>query len=50
MDQAESGEVLMTKTIKDLTGGSQMRFESVGDRVLKGLKEPYELFRHCGAD
>jgi class 3 adenylate cyclase/pimeloyl-ACP methyl ester carboxylesterase len=50
MDQAESGEVLMTKTTKDLTGGSQMRFESVGDRVLKGLKEPYELFRHCGAD
>ena len=50
MDQADSGEVLMTRTIKDLTGGSQMRFESVGERALKGLNGPFELFRHCGED
>jgi class 3 adenylate cyclase len=45
MDQANSGEVLMTRTLKDLTGGSQMVFESAGEYELKGLSENFELFR-----
>ena len=45
MDQANSGEVLMTRTLKDLTGGSQMVFESAGEYELKGLGENFELFR-----
>ena len=48
MDQANSGEVLMTRTLKDLTGGSQMVFESAGEYELKGLSENFELFRSVG--
>jgi class 3 adenylate cyclase/pimeloyl-ACP methyl ester carboxylesterase len=48
MDQASSGEVLMTRTLKDLTGGSQMVFESLGEFELKGLNEHFELFRSSG--
>lgn len=48
MDQASSGEVLMTRTLKDLTGGSQMVFESLGEFELKGLNENFELFRSAG--
>jgi class 3 adenylate cyclase/pimeloyl-ACP methyl ester carboxylesterase len=48
MDHASSGEVLMTRTLKDLTGGSQMVFESVGEFELKGLNEHFELFRSAG--
>ena len=48
MDHASSGEVLMTRTLKDLTGGSQMVFESVGEFELKGLNEYFELFRSAG--
>jgi len=48
MDHASSGEVLMTRTLKDLTGGSQMVFESVGEFELKGLDEHFELFRSAG--
>lgn len=45
MDQASSGEVWMTRTVKDLTGGSEMNFASVGEHSLKGLGERYELFK-----
>jgi class 3 adenylate cyclase len=45
MDQARSGEVWMTRTVKDLTGGSEMNFASVGEHNLKGLEERYELFK-----
>jgi class 3 adenylate cyclase/pimeloyl-ACP methyl ester carboxylesterase len=48
MDHASSGEVLMTRSLKDLTGGSQMVFESVGEFELKGLNEHFELFRSAG--
>jgi class 3 adenylate cyclase len=48
MDQSNAGEVLMTRTLKDLTGGSQMVFESAGEYELKGLNENFELFRSVG--
>jgi class 3 adenylate cyclase len=50
MDKAGAGEVLLTRTLKDLTGGSDMRFESAGDYELKGLSEPYQLFRTLGLE
>ena len=50
MDKAGAGEVLLTRTLKDLTGGSDMRFESAGDYELKGLSEPYQLFRPLGLE
>ena len=49
MDQASAGEVLMTRTLKDLTGGSQMVFESAGEYELKGFNENFELFRSVGS-
>jgi len=35
--QADEGEVLVTGTVKDLVAGSEIRFESRGTPVLKGL-------------
>jgi hypothetical protein len=35
----------MTRTVKDLTGGSEINFASVGEHSLKGLDERYELFK-----
>ncbi len=49
MDQASVGEVLMTRALKDLTGGSQMVFESAGEYELKGFNENFELFRSVGS-
>jgi class 3 adenylate cyclase len=43
MDQAGSGEVLTTRTLRDLTGGSDMAFASRGEYELKGLSEHFEL-------
>jgi class 3 adenylate cyclase/pimeloyl-ACP methyl ester carboxylesterase len=44
MDKAKSGQTLLTKTLKDLTGGSNIEFESIGEFELKGLPEVFELF------
>jgi hypothetical protein len=44
MDKAGAGEVLMTRTLRDLTGGSEMAFASKGEYELKGLSEQFELF------
>ena len=45
MDIAAEGDVLVTRTLKDLTGGSEMQFESAGTHTLKGLSDPYDLYR-----
>jgi class 3 adenylate cyclase len=44
MDKAKSGQTLLTKTLKDLTGGSDIEFKSLGKFALKGLPEEFELF------
>jgi len=44
MEKAGSGEVLTTRTLKDLFGGSDMPFRSEGEHELKGLSERFELF------
>ena len=38
-------EVLTSRTVRDLSAGSGLRFESLGLRQLKGLAEETELFR-----
>ena len=38
-------EVLTSRTVRDLSAGSGLRFESLGLRHLKGLAEEAELFR-----
>lgn len=50
MDKAQSGQVLLTKTLKDLTGGSDIEFESLGKFRLKGLPEEFELFTPSNQD
>lgn len=45
MDEAESGEILVSRTIRDLTAGSAVRFEHAGSRRLKGLAEKWDVFR-----
>ncbi len=44
MEKAGSGEVLTTRTLKDMPGGSDMPFRSEGEHELKGLSERFELF------
>lgn len=46
---AEAGEVLVSSTVKDLVAGSSLRFESRGDRALKGLTEKVHVFALNGA-
>ena len=44
-DLASSSEILVSQTVKDLTAGSGLSFEDVGDWVLKGIPEPWRLQR-----
>jgi pimeloyl-ACP methyl ester carboxylesterase/class 3 adenylate cyclase len=43
--QAEPNEVLVSRTIKDLSAGSGIRFEDRGTHVLKGVNEAWQLYR-----
>jgi class 3 adenylate cyclase len=38
------GEVLVSRTVVDLTVGSDFSFESRGEQMLKGFDRPWELF------
>ena len=42
---AGAGEVLTSRTVRDLSAGSGLRFESLGSHHLKGLSEATEVFR-----
>ena len=44
MDKAGDGEVLVSRTVRDLTAGSGLRFESRGAHPLKGVPEDWELY------
>jgi len=41
---AHAGEILVSSTVKDLVGGSGLRFEDRGEHQLKGVPEPWHLF------
>jgi class 3 adenylate cyclase/pimeloyl-ACP methyl ester carboxylesterase len=41
---AAPSEILVSRTIKDLVAGSQIRLESRGIHQLKGVPEPWEVF------
>jgi pimeloyl-ACP methyl ester carboxylesterase len=41
---AESGEVLVSRTVKDLVVGSQVAFEDRGIHSLKGIPEEWQLY------
>jgi class 3 adenylate cyclase len=42
--QARAGEVLVSRTVKDLVAGSGLRFADRGTHVLKGVPETWQLF------
>jgi class 3 adenylate cyclase len=42
--QAQASECLVTRTVKDLVAGADIRFTECGKRDLKGLAEPVDLF------
>jgi len=42
--RAEAGEVLVSRTVKDLVAGSGIAFESRGEHTLKGVPDEWELF------
>ena len=41
---AGPGEVLVSRTVRDLVAGSGLRFSDRGRHSLKGLQEPMELY------
>ncbi|TMF20056.1 MAG: adenylate/guanylate cyclase domain-containing protein [Chloroflexi bacterium] len=41
---AGPGEILVSRTIKDLVAGSSLRLESRGTQQLKGVPESWEVF------
>lgn len=41
---AGPGEVLVSRTVKDLVAGSGLEFEDRGEHHLKGLAEPWQVF------
>ena len=42
--QAAAGEVMVSRTVKDLVAGSGIRFEDRGVHVLKGVPDEWQLF------
>ena len=42
---AGASEVLVSSTVKDLVAGSGLAFEDAGDHELKGVPDPWHLFR-----
>lgn len=42
--RAGDGEVLVSRTVRDLTAGSELRFESRGAHALKGIPEEWQLY------
>jgi pimeloyl-ACP methyl ester carboxylesterase len=48
MEQAEAGEVLLTRTLMDLTGGSGIAFDPAGTHELMGIPGTFDLFRPAG--
>jgi class 3 adenylate cyclase len=45
MSSADAGEIVCSRTVRDLTAGSGLAFEDLGERVLKGVPERWRLFR-----
>jgi len=44
MGKAGDGEVLVSRTVRDLTAGSGLQFEDHGTHTLKGIPEDWELY------
>ncbi len=42
---AGPSEVLVSSTVKDLSAGSGLAFDDMGEHVLKGIQEPWRVYR-----
>ena len=42
---AGPSEVLVSRTVRDLVAGSGLTFEDAGQHDLKGIPEPWQLYR-----
>lgn len=42
---AAGGEILVSRTVKDIVTGSGIEFEDIGTHPLKGISDPYQLFK-----
>jgi class 3 adenylate cyclase len=49
MAAAEAGEILVSRTVRDLVVGSEFRFEDRGAHALKGVEGDWQLFALAGA-
>ncbi|MBV9635134.1 MAG: adenylate/guanylate cyclase domain-containing protein [Methylobacteriaceae bacterium] len=45
MNTAMPGEVLVSRTVKDLVAGSGLEFDDAGEHSLKGIEEKWRLFK-----
>jgi pimeloyl-ACP methyl ester carboxylesterase len=45
MDRAQDGEVMISRTVKDLVAGSGMKFDDAGEHALKGVEEKWQLYK-----
>jgi class 3 adenylate cyclase len=45
---AAPNEILVTSTVKDLTAGSGLALEYIGEHRLRGISEPWRLYRALG--
>ena len=45
---AAAGEILVSRTVRDLVVGSGMMFEDAGDHELKGVPDRWHLYRVAG--
>ncbi len=43
MSEAHAGQVMVTRTVKDLTAGSGLSFDDMGIHELKGIPDPWQL-------
>jgi class 3 adenylate cyclase len=41
---AGAGEILVSRTVKDLVAGSGLQFNERGKHTLKGVQDPMELY------
>src|SRR5439155_23134667 len=45
MSTASAGEVVISRTVKDLVAGSGIGFDDAGEHCLKGIEEKWQLFK-----
>jgi pimeloyl-ACP methyl ester carboxylesterase/class 3 adenylate cyclase len=45
MDTADAGDVMISRTVKDLVAGSGIAFDSAGEHAFKGIEDKWQLFK-----